>query len=90
MSTLHTFSALPDSEPYRDCVRLLGGGDALLLLGEGVYAALALPELEGVDVYLLASDAAGRGVIAPDRVARLDMAGFVALTERFPRQVAWY
>lgn len=91
MSTLHTLSALPGSEAYKDCLRFLVAGDALLLLGDGVHAIGAAASLGAIECYLLTQDAAARGVNeSPDGIAQLDMAGFVALTERFPRQVAWY
>ncbi|MBP6724956.1 MAG: hypothetical protein KA137_08950, partial [Halioglobus sp.] len=38
--TLHTLNASPASAVFADCLRLLAPGDALLLLGDGVYAAL--------------------------------------------------
>ena len=92
---LHTLNALPDSGAWQDCLVVLAPGDALLLLGDGVYAALVgsnrLEELD-VPVYVLAPDAIARGVagrLAAD-VQQVDMAGFVELTERFARQMAWY
>ena len=88
---MHTLGALPDTEACRDCLRLLGDDDALLLLGDGVHAAAAAAALDGVALFVLAVDAAARGVTTlPDSVTEIDMAGFVELTERFSRQVAWY
>ena len=91
MSTLHTLSALPGSEACADCLRLLDEGDALLLLGDGVHTIQAVANLAGIELYLLSPDAVARGLTdRPENIAGLDMAGFVALTERFVRQVAWY
>lgn len=95
---LHTLNATPASPAFRDCVRLLRKGDALLLLGDGVYAALtatrAYAELKntGAELYLLEPDAAAAGVLKriDDTVCAVDYEGFVTLTERFPRQQAWY
>ncbi len=92
---LHTLAALPDSSACSDCLSLLGPGDALLLLGDGVYAALqgsdVLADLE-VPLHVLREDAAARGIETTlrDGATLVDMAGFVALTERYPRQQAWY
>lgn len=94
---LHTLSASPASAAFADCARLLTGGDALVLMGDGVYAALAgtapLEALRksGAEIYLLAADAAAAGIQhAPPGVDAIDMDGFVALSERFARQLAWY
>ncbi len=94
---LHTLNASPASAAYRDCVRILGEGDALVLLGDGVYAAIAgseaLRELEDApaELYVLEADARLAGVtIADANVPTVDMDGLVTLTERFPRQQAWY
>ena len=91
MSTLHTLSAIPDAPTTGDCLRLLAEGDALLLLGDGVYSASLVSEVDGIELYALSTDAFARGVSTlPDSITLVDMAGFVALTERFARQVAWY
>ena len=91
MSTLHTLSALPHSEACEDCLRLLADGDALLLMGDGVYAAPLAPRSEGIEVFVLASDAKARGVEQSlSDLEHIDMGQFVQLTTRFPRQLAWY
>ena len=95
---LHTLHAPPDSPPFRDCLALAADGDAVLLLGDGVYAALegsaACDQLRAcpATLYYLDEDAAARGVGAGlwTGVAPLDMDGFVKLTEQFQRQMAWY
>ena len=95
---LHTLSALPDTPACRDCLALMAPDDALLLLGDGTYAATAgstvLGEVlaTGIKVYVLQDDACARGLGGHlgDGVIATDMAGFVALTERYPRQQAWY
>ncbi len=91
MSTLHTLSALPGSEACRDCLRLLADGDALLLWGDGVYAAGQVAIAASVELYLYETDALARGVSTElDGITAVDMAGCVVLTERFVRQMAWY
>ena len=95
---LHTVSRSPAHTALRDCLALLGPDDALLLLGDGVYAALAgseaaaLLDASGVTVFILEADAARAGVQArllPDATI-VDDDGFVALTEHYGRQLAWY
>jgi tRNA 2-thiouridine synthesizing protein B len=94
---LHTLNASPSSRAFAECLRLLVPGDSLLLLGDGVYAALAgTPsraqlEASGADLKVLYPDAAAAGILAQlGDVQTVDMAGFVALSERCPRQLAWY
>ena len=94
---LHTLNAAPGSAAFEDCLRLAGPDDAILLLGDGVYAALPGSEAAGrlqrcaAEVLILQEDAvAAGGAIASDLSTAVDMAGFVALSERYPRQLAWY
>lgn len=94
---LHTLNASPESPAFNNCLAAIAPGDALLLLGDGVYCALAAtPACAailgcGAELYLLEKDARAAGVIdTPGNVTVTDMTGFVALTERFPRQLAWY
>jgi len=94
---LHTLNASPSSPAFSDCLRVIAADDALLLMGDGVYAAIpetaawgALQE-SGAAVYVLDTDASAAGVSdIDDSASRVDMAGFVELTERFVRQQAWY
>ena len=95
--TLHTLNASPASGAFADCLGMVAAGDALLLLGDGVYAAMAgtgaRARLDacGVQLYVLGDDAAAAGVLARmDAVTVIDFDGFVALSEQFPRQLAWY
>jgi tRNA 2-thiouridine synthesizing protein B len=94
---LHTLNASPASASFADCLSLLAPGDALLLHGDGVYAALAGTSAAKsllascAALYILVDDARAAGVL--DRAIPLtavDINDFVALTERFPRQLAWY
>lgn len=95
---LHTLNTSPSSPAFADCIRLLRKGDALLLLGDGVYAAIkgtrACIELNnsGAELYLLQPDTAAAGLQnrIDDTLTPVDYEGFVALTERFPKQQAWY
>ncbi len=94
---LHTLNASPASPAFYDCAKVVLAGDAVVLMGDGVYAALpgskGCAELQatGVELYLLIPDAQVAGVIHPAAgFITIDMSGLVGLTERFPRQHAWY
>jgi tRNA 2-thiouridine synthesizing protein B len=95
---LHTLSRPPGHPAFQDCLRLLAPGDSLLLLSDGVYAALAGSEAasaladSGAEVLVLAADAGAAGVAArlSPAVTTVDYAGFVELSERYSRQQAWY
>ena len=94
---LHTLNASPSSPAFSDCLKVLATGDAVLLLGDGVYAAIEQSEAcnlllaTGAAIHVLSADAAAAGVNElPHVVCSIDMDGFVALSERFPRQQAWY
>jgi tRNA 2-thiouridine synthesizing protein B len=98
MTVLHTLNAAPSSSAYADCVRLLAAEDALLLLGDAVYAAMdgtaVFSQLQdtGVDLYVLESDALSAGIHGRvnKKVVTVDFDAFAALTEKFPKQQAWY
>lgn len=95
---LHTLNAAPGSTAFSDCTRLLSSDDALLLMGDGVYAALAGTAAHkdlsntGASLYLLEADAAAAGILSQtaDNVCPVDFDAFVRLTEQFAKQQAWY
>lgn len=94
---LHTLNTSPGNCAFSDCLRIIAAGDALLLMGDGVYAAIAETDAgaalqaSGAEIYVLAADATAAGLKnLIDEATHVDMDGFVALTERFPRQQAWY
>jgi tRNA 2-thiouridine synthesizing protein B len=94
---LHTLNAPPSSAAFLDCVKVLQASDAVVLMGDGVYAALdgtqACSDLiaTGAEISLLDVDAALAGVTDPaPKIHCIDMEELVVLTERFPRQLAWY
>jgi tRNA 2-thiouridine synthesizing protein B len=95
---LHTVNIGPGGASFDDCLRTASHNDAILLMGDGVYAALEgtatctrLRET-GAEVFILEPDARAAGILKRlYKEARLeDIDGFVLLTERFPRQLAWY
>ena len=87
MSVLHVVNR---PEALASCVGHVGRGDAVLLLGDGVYAARD-PRLAGLDVPVAAidEDAAGRAVALPGAVAQLGYDGFVALVVEHDASVSW-
>jgi tRNA 2-thiouridine synthesizing protein B len=98
--TLHILSASPFAGScFEECRRVIAADDALLLTGDGVYAAIGggaavLQELHatGVAIVALAEDCAARGIDAklPDFVATVDYGGFVDLAVAHPRTVSWF
>ena len=94
---LHTLNASPSSAAFADCLRLIAPGDTLLLLGDAVYGAVTgstdrqALERSGAEICVLQEDAMAAGVANRMEGATLvDMDGFVELTERISRQLAWY
>ena len=95
---LHTLSAAPGSSAYNDCIRLLCNGDALLLLGDGVYCALAkkpaCQELiaSTATLYALENDVTAAGILdrLDSKVSVVNFDEFAALTEQHLKQQAWY
>ena len=95
---LHTINAGPDSAALEDCLRFITGKDAIILTGDGVYCALvnsractALMQ-SGVEIYALDVDVQASGIATrlSTQVKLVGFDGFVALTEQFPRQLAWF
>lgn len=102
MSTLHTVNKSPFSHTtLASCLDLCQPGDALLLIENGVYAALASsPQAEqlrqahkdGVHLYALESDLSARGLTGPklEAIELIDYAGFVLLSVEQQRTQSWY
>lgn len=95
---LHTLSTDPDSKDFTDCLRVATAEDAILLMGNGVYIALeGTSSCSGLlntraEIFVLEADAKAAGVMGriSSEASVIDFVGFVELTERFPRQMAWY
>ena len=94
---LHTLNASPTSSAFSDCLLVAAAGDAIVLMGDGVYVAIdGTPAYtailaNGAEIYMLATDARAAGVTrVPQGIALVSMDDFVTLTERYPRQQAWY
>lgn len=96
---LHTINKSPYSHQcLAECLRVCDVDDVILLIEDGVYAALSSSEwaeqllAKTAAVYVLHGDVAARGVadrIAPD-IKTVDYAGFVQLCCDQPNMLAWY
>lgn len=99
--TLHTYNKALSSGAARvqDCLRMLGPGDSLLLIEDGVYLAAQLSPgtalrsqiPAGVSLYTLDPDVVARGISRkiPADFSGIDYSGFVQLCLAHPRVVNW-
>jgi len=95
---LHTLNSAPLSSATRDCCALLNKEDTVILFGNGVYCALAgsasseALRSSGAAIYALTADVDAAGIVGAlgDQVTVIDYDDFVALSEKYPRQMAWY
>ena len=96
---LHTINKSPFSHDcLTECLRVCNRDDVILLLEDGVYAALAdsawIAQLtaQAAAVYVLEADVAARGIaarIAPG-IETVDYNGFVQLCVEQTGMLAWY
>lgn len=92
--TLHILNKAPSHARYAACLAQVDGGDALVLIEDGVLALSQLPaSMPGdVVVYALESDARARGVeeqsSRPGRKS-CSMDDLVELTQTYPRIINW-
>ncbi|WP_345829236.1 sulfurtransferase complex subunit TusB [Erwinia sp. HDF1-3R] len=94
---LHTLTHSPFQSDFSALLRLLAEGDDLLLLQDGVLAALEgsqaleLVLRAPISVYVLEDDVSARGLsgqISP-RVTAVSYTDFVALTVKNSSQMTW-
>lgn len=102
MTTLHTVNKSPFSHSeLESCLDISRGGDAILLIENGVFAAKAgnvwhqrLTEAisKGIPVYALKNDLIARGLSAEqcEPIQLMDYADFVELTCHHERTQSWY
>ncbi len=97
MSMLHVVNKSPYERNSLDaCIGYCKDGDAVLLIEDGVYAAMKVgssaAKLHGLDVAALGADLAARG-ISEDKLAEgikvVDYAGFVDLVEAKDKVQSW-
>ncbi|MEJ2345008.1 MAG: sulfurtransferase complex subunit TusB [Gammaproteobacteria bacterium] len=100
MPTLHTVNKSPfENNSLESCLRFTNEGAAILLIEDGVYAALSGTKfteavkkaMETKAVYALQPDLEARGVANKviDGVTLVDYAGFVDLVEQNDRVESW-
>jgi len=97
MSMLHLVNKSPyERNSLSTCVGYVKEGDALLLIEDGVYAAVkggsAAAKLQGLDVSVLGPDLAARGIGEDklvDGVRVVDYAAFVDLVEAKDKVQSW-
>lgn len=101
MTTLHTVNRSPHREStLESCLRLARPGSAVLLLEDGVYAAVAsgapagalAAAMDRVTVYALAADVSARGIdpgALLDGVRLVDYEGFVDLACAHDKVQSW-
>lgn len=95
MSTLHLINRSPfTSSAFQELAAAVCEGDHVLLIEDGVYAAMGTTAgtwPEGVELQALEEDCVSRGIApASIRLETVDTAGFVALTASTDRTVSWF
>ncbi|ORM62692.1 sulfurtransferase complex subunit TusB [Pantoea rodasii] len=94
---LYTLLQSPWQCDIESLLRLMQKGDDLLLLQDGVTAALEGSQMfitlsaSPATLWVLQEDVIARGLVEQisTKVARLDYTGFVAMTAKHQQQVAW-
>lgn len=94
---LHTLSASPWHTDIAAMLRLIKEGDDLLLLSDGVVAAISegcfleILQSAPITLYALQEDIEARGLVGQiaDSVVRVSYTDFVRLVAKHPGQFAW-
>jgi tRNA 2-thiouridine synthesizing protein B len=97
MSLLHIVNKSPyEKNSLNTAVGYVQDGDTLLLIEDGVYAAIksgsAASRLDGLDVAVMGSDLAARGIAEDkliDGISVVDYADFVDLVEAKDSTQSW-
>ena len=97
MSLLHIVNKSPyEKNSLSTAAGYCKDGDTLLLIEDGVYAAMkggsAAASLDGLDVAVMGSDLAARGIAEDklvDGISVIDYAGFVDLVEAKDSTQSW-
>lgn len=91
MTTLHIVHRLEGGRLPGALARTFAEGDALLLTGDGVYAALADRAALPAATRALADPVRARGLLPqwPDAVPLVDTAGFVELVATHAKSLSW-
>lgn len=91
MNTLHILNRLHDNRLPSALQRSFADGDALLLSGDAVYAALSQPEALPANVHALATDVDARGLRPqwPAGIPLIDHGAYVDLCVQYMRALSW-
>lgn len=91
MTTLHIVHRLENGRLPAALARSVAPGDALLLTGDGVYAALLPATRLPVPAQALADDVRARGLLPqwPADIPLTDHAGFVNLVVAHAKSLSW-
>ncbi len=101
MSTLHTVNKSPfATQALMSCLNHCKDGDAVLMIEDGVYGALATSGMadfvraktSSVSIYVMSPDADARGLATEKllgEVSGVDYAGFVNLVAEHDRTQCW-
>lgn len=98
MSVLHTVNKPATASAIPACLRLIRPGDALLLIEDGVYAAVDNPQNRelwqalpaDIRCHVLENDIRARGVDPAPPFTAVDDAGFVDLVCHHDKTISWY
>jgi len=94
MPTLHLINKSPLSNPaLGECLKVCGSGDAIILLEDGVYAALNTQKISNeLTVYAIEDDCSARG-LTPEKInpaaQLIDYDRFVDLSCEFHNCLNW-
>ncbi|AEX50283.1 sulfurtransferase complex subunit TusB [Rahnella aquatilis] len=94
---LFTLASSPQQCDFSLLINMITQDDALLLMQDGVLAAVDGSEACNLmsqhvqSVYVLSEDLAARGLVGQisHKITLIDYTGFVALTEKHAQQTAW-
>ena len=101
MSILHTVNKSPfEKNNLESCLRYAKSGSAVLLIEDGIYAALketrfeeeVISAMKELNFYCLDADIKARGFTATkiiEGIKMVDYAGFVDLTVEYDKVQAW-
>jgi len=97
MATLHIVNASSERAALDNCLRVSSRGDAILLVGNGVYWAVEsafariAKRAMGASCFALSADVAARGIahLLTDQVQQIDDGAFVDLVASHHPVVSW-
>ena len=98
---LHTVNRSPfGSNCLQSCLDIAASGSAIILIEDGVYAALAnsdlsaqiLAAMDKHTFYVLGPDLLARGIqnSVLEQIESVDYSGFVTLCTQYDKVVSWY